>query len=65
MSNIHFKVELRKPDSPVAKEWQESWTFPTLEEANERIRWFMEYDIYHSLTGWEYRIVEVKAKKRR
>ena len=65
MSNTHFKVELRKESSPVAKQWQESWTFPTLEDANDRIVWWKQYDEYYSLAGWEYRIVEVKARKKK
>ena len=65
MANIHFKVELRKESSPVTKQWQESWTFQTLEEAEQRIAWWQQYDEYYSLTGWEYRVVEVKARKKR
>ena len=65
MVNIHFKVELRKESSPVAKQWVESWTFQTLEEAKQRIAWWQQYDEYYSLTGWEYNIVEVKARKKR
>ena len=65
MANIHFKVELRKSDSPIAKQWAESWTFQTLEEAKQGIAWRQQYDEYYSLTGWEYRVVEVKARKKR
>ena len=62
---VRYKVELRKPKSPVAKQWQESFTFDTEQEALDRIAWWAQYDLYYSLDGWEYRIVEVKAKNRR
>ena len=62
---VRYKVELRKPKSPVAKQWQESFTFDTEQEALDRIAWWAQYDLYYSLEGWEYRIVEVKAKNRR
>ena len=70
MSDIHYKVELRReyPEQQrtrLAGNWQESWIFPTLEEANDRIVWWLQYDEYYSLTGWEYRIVEVKARKKK
>lgn len=61
---IRYKVELRKPTSPVAKQWQESFTFDTEQEAVDRINWWLEYDEYYSLSGWEYRIIPVKAKRR-
>ena len=56
MSDIHYKVELRRvyPEQQrtrLAGNWQESWTFPTLEEANDRIVWWLQYDEYYSLTG--------------
>lgn len=61
---VRYKVELRKPKSPIAKQWQESFTFDTEQGAIDRIAWWIHYDLYYSLDGWEYRIVEVKGKKR-
>ena len=61
---VRYKVELRKPKSVTAKQWTESFTFDTEQEATDRIGWWLQYDLYYSLEGWEYRIVEVKGKKR-
>lgn len=62
-----YKVELRKPKSALkdVRNWQESFTFDTEQEAIDRIAWWLQYDLYYNLEGWEYRIVEVKAKNRR
>lgn len=66
MLNINYRVELRKPKAAIKdmRNWQESATFQTLVEANDRITWSLQYDEYYSCVGWEYRIVEVKARKR-
>ena len=66
-SSIRYKVELCKPKAAIKemRNWQESFTFDTEQEALDRIAWWAQYDLYYSLDGWEYRIVEVKAKNRR
>lgn len=64
---MHYKLELRRPASPLPmlKQWMELNTLPAIEEAEELLAWWVEYDNYYSCTGWEYRIVEVKPRKKR
>lgn len=64
---IRYRVELRKPKAAIKemRNWQESNTFDTEQEATDRIEWWLDYDRYYSCEGWEYRVVEVKAKNRR
>lgn len=65
MSDLAFKVELRKPKSVTAKNWQEEGTYSSMEEAEEVVLWWEGYDKYYSCEGWEYKISVVKARKRR
>lgn len=52
---------------PPIKQWQEAAgsQCETIEEAEATIEWWREYDVFYSLTGWEYKIVDVKARKQR
>ena len=65
MSEQHFQVEMRKSTSALFKEWAPTWTFETEIQAQERILWWIHYDDYYSCEGWEYRIVPVKARKKK
>lgn len=54
-----------KSTFPMTKQWQEcaGSYCETQEEAEVQVQWWVDYDTFYSLAGWEYKIVDVKPRK--
>lgn len=65
---VEFVVQTRRPKGglPSCRAWQacSSETFEDEAAAQKEVEWWLAYDAFYMLTGWEYRIVQQKAKAR-
>ena len=59
-----YILEQRRVSSglPQVRDWQECADSkrPTQAEVEQEQKWWEAYDAFYMLTGWEYRICEVK-----